>query len=525
MFAKIHSAGLFGIHGYIVDVEVNISNGIPQLNMTGALSNETKEGQFRIWNAIKNIDIGFRPQKITVNLSPAFIRKTGTAYDISIAVGILAAAKLIPDLHLESFAFLGELGLDGSIKAVNGVLSLSMALRDAGIKNLILSNENLAEARLVDGIRAAGAENLKEIVEALRYGRTVEGCMNMLEKKEETASFDNLCSDEIESEPDFIDVHGQEYLRRAAEIAVSGRHNILFSGPAGTGKTMIAKRMPGIMPSLTREEDIEISKVYSVRGLLPKDRPLFSKRPFRAPHHGITMASFLGGGANVLPGEISLASGGILFLDELPLFNRSVVEALRQPMEDKKITINRLRGSYVYPADFQLVAACNNCACGHFPDRTKCHCTESQIKTYMGHLSKPLLERIDICAEASPVSYEELTVSDSVANKRSCESSAEIRKRVEEVHRIQEKRFEKEPLIKFNSGMGIHEIERYCVLRKNEALLMKEMFVAKNLSARTYHKVLKVARTISDMDGDEYISEKALIEAVSLRSLEDRLFK
>lgn len=525
MFAKIYSAGLFGIHGYIVEVEVNISNGIPQLNMTGALSNETREGQFRIWNAIKNIDIGFRPQKITVNLSPAFIRKSGTAYDISIAVGILAAAGLIPDLKLESFAFLGELGLDGSIKPVNGVLSLSMALRDAGIKYLILANENVAEARLVDGIRAVGAKSLKDIAESFRYGRTAEGCMNMLEKNKKEVPKDSLHIDNMENEPDFMDVHGQEYLRRAAEIAVSGRHNILFSGPAGTGKTMIAKRMPGIMPSLTREEDIEISKVYSVRGLLPKDRPLFSRRPFRSPHHGITMASFLGGGANVLPGEISLASGGILFLDELPLFNRSVVEALRQPMEDKKITINRLRGSYVYPADFQLVAACNNCACGYFPDRTKCHCTESQIKAYMGHLSKPLLERIDICAEASPVSYEELTVSNEACIKGRYESSADIRKRVETVHKIQEKRFKNEPEIKFNSGMGIHEIEKYCVLRKNEALLMKEMFIAKNLSARTYHKVLKVARTIADMDGDEYISEKALIEAVSLRSLEDRLFK
>ena len=525
MFAKIYSAGLFGIHGYIVEVEVNISNGIPQLNMTGALSNETKEGQFRIWNAIKNIDVGFRPQKITVNLSPAFIRKSGTAYDISIAVGILAAAGLIPDRQLDSFAFLGELGLDGSIKSVNGVLSLSTALKAAGIKNLILANENVAEARLVDGIRVAGVGELKEIVEAFRYGRTADMCMNMLEQKNKGAFEDELYIDKTEYEPDFIDVHGQEYLRRAAEIAVSGRHNILFSGPAGTGKTMIAKRMPGIMPSLTREEDIEISKVYSVRGLLPKNRPLFSRRPFRAPHHGITMASFLGGGANVIPGEISLASGGILFLDELPLFNRSVVEALRQPMEEKEITINRLRGSYVYPADFQLVAACNNCACGYFPDRTKCHCTESQIKTYMGHLSKPLLERIDICAEASPVSYDELTASGAEKFKGKCESSAEIRKRVEEVHKIQEKRFENEPEIKFNSGMGINEIEKYCVLRKNEALLMKEIYIAKNLSARTYHKVLKVARTISDMDGEEYISEKALIEAISLRSLEDRLFR
>jgi len=353
MFAKIFCAGLKGIEGYPVSVETTMIPGLPAFLLTGALSAETREAQYRVWNAIQNSGYCLIPQKVTINLSPADLRKDGTAYDLAIAVSVLCSFFSFDSTALSSCSFFGELGLDGSIKPVRGILPLCFTAKNAGLTTLFVPQENAAEALLVPGVEVYGVSSLKQTAQLIFNGMEDAQCCRYLPAADKSSSFPPA------QVPDFSDVHGQDYLKRAAEIAVSGRHNILFSGPAGTGKTMIAKRMPTIMPELSREEDIEISKIYSVCGLLDERSALLGARPFRSPHHSISMAAFAGGGANVMPGEISLASSGILFLDELPLFPRQILETLRQPMEERRITVSRMKGSYTYPADFQLVAAMN----------------------------------------------------------------------------------------------------------------------------------------------------------------------
>lgn len=532
MFAKAVTAGLFGIDGFVAEVEADIQNGIPALNMTGTLSPETREAQYRIWNALKNSGINIRPKKITVNFTPASIRKSGTHYDLPAAMAILASMELIPEKGLEVFPMMGEMGLDGTIRPVRGVLPMVLTLRDGGYRSVIVPEENIYEAAVVEGIKVYGAGNLRDVIDFLR-GEMPKlrfiSTVGLDEEHRETQGEIFISGDTEKSpffrangyEPDFSEVRGQEYLKRAAEIAVSGGHNILFSGPAGTGKTMIAKRMPGIMPELDIEESLEISKVYSICGLLPKDKPLLTARPFRSPHHGISEASFAGGGLNAMPGELSLASGGILFMDELPLFSRNVTEMLRQPLEDRKITVSRQRGSCTYPADFILVGAMNNCACGHFPDMEKCTCTRAQIKAYTGRLSKPLMERMDICAKAVPISIESL-INTKPADMP--EDSKTIRKRVENVRKIQKERFKNVDGLSLNGRMNVRETSKYCVLGKAEEELVKEIYRVRNLSGRTYHKLLKTARTIADMEGAMDIGCGHIIEAAELRNCADELF-
>lgn len=537
MFAKINSAGLSGIHGFMTEVEADAQNGIPGLFLTGSLSQETSEARFRVWNAIRNCGMDIRPKKLTVNISPASLRKEGTAYDLSIAVAILCSLGELEDQSLSNLAFLGETGLDGRLKRVNGVLPLALCMKDHGIRGLVIPEGNLREALSAEDMDIYAFSDLREAVRFLRSKRsrgTASEASDETERKPErqvlldgqpvaVPDLRTAAPDPMEGIPDFSDIRGQAYLKRAAEIAVAGRHNILFTGPAGTGKTTLARAMTGILPGLTRKEDLEISAVYSIAGLLSEDMTLLGRRPFRAPHHGISASAFLGGGRRIMPGELSMASGGILFLDEFPLFQRNVIESLRQPLEDGSITVQRVGGSVTYPADIQLVASMNGCPCGHFPS-PQCHCTSVQIKTYMGRLSKPILERIDICAEARPMGGEEFLKAEigGGAGDRP-ESSAAVRQRVEEARRIQENRFRSEQKLRFNGRMGLRETERYCVLDGGARAYMSDIFKSRGLSGRTYHKILRVARTIADLDHAELIREEHVMEAAELRSIENRI--
>lgn len=519
MFAKIRCAGLFGVQGFLAETEADSGTGLPGVYLTGALSPETKEAQYRVFTAIRNSGLSLKPRKVTINISPAGRKKEGTGFDLPILTAVLAASGILEEKGisergrtlLASFAFLGELGLDGSLKPVRGVLPMTDALRRGGMKGVVVPYGNAREAALVPDILVVGVRNIQELMELF----TREGSLAMRvpeagQKSEEDREGEKL--------PDFSDIRGQAYLKRAAEVAVSGRHNLLLSGAAGSGKTMIARRIPGIMPELTREEQIQLTKLYSICGLLPEDQPLLKRRPFRAPHHASSLPALLGGGNPVRPGEVSLSAKGVLFLDELPLFRREVIEALREPLEERRVLLTRLRGVYEFPADFSLVAACNNCPCGFYPDRKRCRCTPAQIRMYQGRLSKPILERIDICAEARPVEYGALS------GERAGESSQVIRGRVEQVYEIQKHRFRDCGRTRYNSEMTPEETERFCRLTGETEELMRRIYEKKGLSLRTYHKVLRVARTLADMAGREEIGQEQLLEAVSLRSFEDRLW-
>lgn len=507
MFSKVYSAGLNGIDGYLVQVEADVSSGLPGFSMVGVLASEVKEAQDRVRTALRNSDYSLPARKVTVNLSPAGIRKGGTGFDLPIAVAVLMAFDIVKPDVLSVSVLAGELGLDGSVKPVRGILSIVSAARDAGMKRCFLPLENVMEGRAIPGIDIVGVGSIREMVKLLENPQSIQG---------ESYPPPNLLTEEEETyDIDYADVNGQLLLRRATEIAVAGRHNILYIGPAGTGKTMVAKRIPTIMPALSIEEKLEISKVYSICGMLPPSSPLISKRPFRSPHHSISPFALTGGGVNPKPGEISLATRGVLFLDEFPEFQKKAIEILRQPLEDHIVTVSRLSGSCQFPADFMLAAAMNPCNCGHYPDRNRCSCTDSQIKRYLGKISKPILDRIDICVEAAPLAYEELKA----PGKN--EDSKTIRERVEKVRMIQKKRFEGSSIY-FNSEMGGADIRRYCRLSSSDETFFKQLYQAMGLSARAYSKILKVARTIADLDGSGTIRHDHLCEAIGYRSLEEK---
>ena len=510
MLARIKSSAVAGIDAYIVDVEVDISFGLPAFNIVGLPETAVKESRDRVKTAIKNSGYSFPLDRITVNLAPADIRKEGTGFDLPVAMGILSASEIVSEKSLVEYLFTGELSLDGRVKPVNGILPAALAAQKNNFKGIVVPFENRIEASIVNGIDVLPIGTLSEIVDFFSGFKRIEPFKRDLSSfLNKAKAFDNL---------DFSEVSGQNSAKRALEIAAAGGHNVCMTGPPGSGKSMLAKRLPSILPELTFDEAMETTRVYSVAGLLKGDRPLVTSRPFRSPHHTISGPGLVGGGKNPEPGEVSFAHNGLLFLDEFPEFKRNVLEVLRQPMEDGNITISRVGSSIKFPASFMLVAAMNPCPCGYYGDPIhECTCSDTQIQRYRSKISGPLLDRIDIHIEVPAVPYREL------AGTKKQKSSSEIRSRVKAARKIQTDRF-KGMKIFCNAGMESRHMKKFCCLNSHAASILEMAVDQLGLSARAYTRVIKIARTIADLEKSHEIMENHVAEAVQYRNIDRKNF-
>lgn len=505
MYSTIKTAILEGIQTKQIQVEVDISNGLPAFDMVGHLSPEVREGKERIRTALHSIGILLPAKRITINLSPAHIRKCGTGFDLPIAIAIMQSLGLVTKDACEGKLFIGELNLNGQILPVKGILPVVSDGVKSGICDFVVAKENENEGRLVKDARIYSFETLQDV-------------LSFLNGKEYVSDSVVIQNPSKESSKDFRDVCGQKFIKRACEVAAAGMHNMLLIGPPGAGKTMISERLATILPPMTEEERLELSKIYSVCGLLTNHNALVTERPFRAPHHTITQCGLTGGGAMPKPGEVSLAHNGVLFLDELPEFQKNTLEILRQPLEEHEIHLVRAKGSVSYPANFLLLAAMNPCNCGYYPDMNRCRCSDGSLRRYFDKVSQPLLDRIDICVEAPALRYEELT-----GRERSGESSQEIQKRVLACHEIQCERFKKECFF-HNSAIPASRLDEFCHLGEKEQKYMEGVYKKMNLTARTYHKILRVARTIADLEQENVISISHLNEAICYRNIDEKFW-
>lgn len=504
MFSSVLSADVRGITGVPIFVETDISDGLPGLTMVGYLTSAVREAADRVRTALKNTGISMPPKKITINLSPADTKKDGTGFDLAIAVSMMCSLGMFPKESIENILFLGELGLNGDVKRIRGVLPMVEMAKERGCRACVLPKENVAEGKLAGEIACVGIESLKELLNRIITGD--------YQDESETQVFVK----ENEIQPDFSQIRGQDAVKQAAKLAAAGMLNLLMIGPPGSGKTMVAKRISTILPMMTREESLEVTKIYSISGILPPNQPLITQRPFRAPHHTVTIAAMIGGGKKPKPGEVSLSNHGCMFLDEITELPKNVLESLRQPLEDKIVQISRVDGTDIFPARFMLVAAMNPCNCGYYPDMNKCRCSTRDIYRYINKISMPFIDRMDLCVEAPRVKFEELT------GAEEGQTSAQMREEIICAHQMQTERYMGTGY-RFNSDVKGADTEEFFRVGTKQKILLEDAFENLNLTARSYHKILKVARTAADLACQKDIETSHIMQAICYRNV-DRKF-